>query len=338
LFGGEPTYNKKVIKLINQIVETGNSSHIDLYINTNGSSDIVNRIPLLHRFRSVEIGVSIDGIGAHFEYTRHGLNYEKLVSNIKQWQAYFLKHDIPATITSITTVSILNIFYLPEIKQEINQLLGRDPFWNLLVDPDWLSIKHMPAALKSQVIEVLKYDSSFDEFITLLKQPAVPASWQQFLQVTQTLDEIRNESFNAVFPEFSKLVQQYGYSGADLEQANFGKIIVYIGDHAHPQGWYLENNARSRDRNAIKITKDIYDKLQPGIYYTSLKDVGSADNLKTVCNQADTIVYQEPSCWQDTPNIRGRLRVFINRHIVTKISPSKKTVEKVLKKFKEKIL
>jgi len=336
LFGGEPIYNKKVINLINQIVDSGNSLHIDLYINTNGSSDIVNRIPLLHRFRSVEIGVSIDGIGAHFEYTRHGVDYEKLVSNIKQWQTYFLQHKTPVTITSITTVSILNIFYLPQIKQQVKQLLGNDPFWNLLVDPDWLNIKHMPQALKSQVIKVLKDDSAFDEFVNLLTQPAEPAAWQQFLQITQTLDEIRKENFDHVFPEFAKLIKQYGYTGADLEQVEFGKIIVYIGDQVHPLGWYLEDNARNRDRNAVKITAAIHDKLQPGIYYTSLADVGGTDNLKKVCDQADTIIYQEPSWWQDTPRKRHRIFRMIFRQLFKKVSPSKKTVEKILEEFKEK--
>lgn len=335
LFGGEPTYNKKVIKLINQIVESGNSSHIDLYINTNGSSDIINRIPLLHRFRSVEIGVSIDGIGAHFEYTRHGLDYEKLVSNVKQWQAYFLQYDVPLTITSITTVSILNIFYLPQIKQQVKQLLGNDPFWNLLVEPAWLNIKHMPQALKSQVIEVLKDDSAFDEFVNWLEQPVEPAVWQQFLQITQALDEIRKENFDDVFPEFAKLIKQYGYAGADLG-IDFGKIIVYIGDHVHPLGWYLEVTARDRDCHAVKITTDnIHDKLQPGIYYTSLPDVGGADNLKKLFDQADTIIYQEPIRWQDTPRRHKFVRMIFGQ-LFKKISPSKKTIEKILKEFKEK--
>jgi len=326
LFGGEPTYNKKVINLLNQIVEAGHSSHIDLYINTNGSSDIVDRIPLLHQFHSVEIGVSIDGVGDQFEYIRHGVSYEKLVSNIKRWQSYFSQHNIPATITSITTVSILNIFYLTQIKQEVNQLLGKDPFWNLLVDPDFLNVKHMPKALKSQVIDMLKSDGSFDEFINLLEQPALPEAWQQFLQITQALDTIRKEKFDVVFPEFAKLIKEYGYSGSDLDEIGFGKVVVYVGDKAHPLGWYLENSARSNDRNAVKITKDTCNNLLPGVYYTSLQDAGSKENLQIICKQADTIFYQEPSYWQDTP------RGFFAR-LFKRPSPTKKTIEHILKEF-----
>lgn len=340
LFGGEPTYNKKVIRLLNQIVDAGDSSHIDLYINTNGSSDIVNRIPLLHRFRSVEIGVSIDGIGAHFEYIRHGIEYDKLVANIKQWQAYFAEHSIPATITSITTVSILNIFYLPQIKQEVNALLGKDPFWNLLIDPDFLNIKHMPAALKAQVIKVLKKDPSFNEFVTLLEQPALPVAWQKFLQVTRALDNIRKENFNTVFPEFAKLVKKHGYSGSDLNQVNFNKVIVYLGDRAHVDGWYLENNAQDHERNAIKITTDIYNKLTPGVYYTSLYDVGSMENLQDVCRQADVIVYQEPDTWQDVPYLQGIAGWIVGpiyNWIVRPVSPSMKITEQVLTEFKDKV-
>lgn len=336
LFGGEPTYNKKVIRLLNQIVDAGDSLHIDLYINTNGSSDIINRIPLLHRFRSVEIGVSIDGIGSHFEYIRHGVEYSKLVDNIKQWQAYFAEHNIPATITSITTVSILNIFYLPEIKRAVNELLGKDPFWNLLVDPDFLNIKHMPNALKKQVIKVLKTDSSFNEFVTLLKQPALPQAWQKFLQVTQALDKIRKENFNTVFPEFAKLVKKYGYSGQDLDQVKFNKIIVFLGDRSHVDGWYLENNAQDYERNAVKLTADICNKLKPGVYYTSLNSVESEENLQNVCKQADIIVYQEPVTWQDSPYLYGLIG-WILRWSIRPTSPSKKIINKILVEFKDKV-
>ena len=197
----------KVIWLLNQLVEQGLSKNIVLYINTNGSVNIVEKIPNIKEFARVEIGVSLDGVKEHFDYIRHGLDYDQVITNIKLWQAYFKQHNVDYWIDSISTVDILNIYYLPELKRAVMEVLPLSPFWNLLVQPEYLFIKNMPDHVKSAVIEKLSSDSEFSDLISVIQQPADLKEWDKFLEVTPALDKIRNENFKEIFSEFNSIIE-----------------------------------------------------------------------------------------------------------------------------------
>jgi organic radical activating enzyme len=205
LFGGEPMYNKQVHKLLKRIVDQGDAQHIILYINTNGSVDILDRIPFISEFAEIEIGVSIDGVGQHFNYIRHGLDYNTVKQNVINWRNYFEKAKIKHSIDSISTVNILNVYYLPELKAAVKEILPLAPFWNLLVEPKYLFIKNMPDKIKSAVIAKLSNDPEFEDLISVIQQPGDPEQWQRFLTFTAGLDEIRQESFDQTFPEFAAI-------------------------------------------------------------------------------------------------------------------------------------
>ncbi len=206
LFGGEPTYNKSVIRLLNKLVNSGDSKHIVLYINTNGSVDIVDRMPAIKEFRKIEIGVSFDGYDEKFNYIRHGAEFEQAVRNVQRWQQYFKENSVDYWIDSISTVSILNVYYLPELKERVMKLLPLSPFWNLLVNPAYLYIKNMPDNVKKQVIKKLSSDSEFDDVINVINQPADLTAWKDFVTITTSLDSIRKEDFGKTFPEFAGII------------------------------------------------------------------------------------------------------------------------------------
>jgi MoaA/NifB/PqqE/SkfB family radical SAM enzyme len=205
LFGGEPLYNKKVRTLLERIAVAGHSQQLNLYINTNGSVDLVKQIPLIKEFKEIEIGVSIDDIGDRFEYLRHGVKFDQLVNNVRSWQNYFDQHGVKYYIDSITTVSVFNILYLPEIKKFVQSLLPQAPFWNLLVHPDYLFIKNMPDHIKAAAVQKLSNDIEFDDLINVMQQPAdIP--FDKFLSITNALDIIRSENFQQTFPELANLI------------------------------------------------------------------------------------------------------------------------------------
>ena len=201
LFGGEPLYNKKVLALLDRIVENGHSKQLNLYINTNGSVNLIDKVPRIHEFNEVEIGVSIDGVDKQFEYIRHGIRYVDVINNVQAWQKYFKEKNTKFFIDSITTVNVFNVFSLLEIKQEITKLLPQSPFWNLLVNPDHLFIKNMPDKVKEKVITKLQVDTEFNDIINVIKQPADSQAWDKFLTISKALDNIRNENFKQTFPE-----------------------------------------------------------------------------------------------------------------------------------------
>lgn len=209
LFGGEPMFNKQVYRLLEKIVDHGHASHIILYINTNGSVDILKKFPFIDKFQEIEIGVSIDGVKKQFDYIRHGLDYETVIKNVQSWRRHFEKIGIKHSIDSISTVNILNVYYLPELKKAVQEILPLPPFWNLLVEPKYLFIKNMPDSVKSAVIEKLEQDCEFDDLISVINQPSDPEQWQRFLKFTTGLDQLRHESFSKTFPEFSAIIDKF---------------------------------------------------------------------------------------------------------------------------------
>jgi MoaA/NifB/PqqE/SkfB family radical SAM enzyme len=209
LFGGEPLYNKKVIYLLNHLVESGESQHIVIYINTNGSVDLSSQVPCLIHFKEVEIGVSIDDIGDRFNYQRHGLDYDQVISNIRRWQIFFNAQNTKYYIDSITTVNAFNVWNLPAIKQAVKELLPQAPFWNLLVEPKHLFIKNLPDEFKHEVVEKLSQDlDEFSDLINVIQQPRDDAEWQKFKEITNGLDLIRKENAANIFPELAKYLLQ----------------------------------------------------------------------------------------------------------------------------------
>ena len=209
LFGGEPMYNKKVYHMLERIVELGYSKNIILYINTNGSVNIVEKMPFLKEFKQIEIGVSIDGAEDQFEYIRHGILWQDVKNNVAECRKYFEQHQVHYSIDAICTVEILNVYYLPEIKQAVKEILPLAPFWNLLIDPNYLFIKNMPDSVKQAVIDKLIRDpEEFGDIIQVIQQPADISQWETFNQLTNTLDDIRNESFQLTFPEFYNIINK----------------------------------------------------------------------------------------------------------------------------------
>ena len=118
------------------------------------------------------------------------------------------KFKTPLYIDSITTVSVYNILYLPEIKESVQRILPQPPFWNLLITPDHLFIKNMPDQIKYQIIKKLELESNseFETIINVLSQPRDPIAWTKFIQIRDALDTIRNEDFQKIFPELAAMI------------------------------------------------------------------------------------------------------------------------------------
>ena len=210
LFGGEPAYNKQVARLLADIADRGLAAGMTLYINTNGSVDILERMPAVKEFGVVEIGVSIDGVGAQFDYIRHGLDYDSVIANVVAWRQWFESRGRRYSIDSISTVQILNVFYLPELRDAVKRVLPLPPFWNLLIEPSYLFIKNMPDHAKAAVLDKLAGDADFDDIRSVISQPSDDNAWQQFQEVTNVLDQIRGENFAETFPEWHKILFKTG--------------------------------------------------------------------------------------------------------------------------------
>jgi len=83
--GGEPTlHNKSLTAMLNALVESGQASNIELWLNTNTTIFDSNFYELLDKFKQIRLMLSIDGIEESFEYIRYPAKWNIVDSNIKK--------------------------------------------------------------------------------------------------------------------------------------------------------------------------------------------------------------------------------------------------------------
>jgi len=315
LFGGEPLYNKKVIGLLNKAIDLGHGTNMDLYVNTNGSVNILQKIKHIDQFNEIDIGVSIDAPPEHFSYVRHPLKFSAVQENVKNWLNYFIHNNINYNLQSISTVSIYNVLYLPELEKEIIALTGHSPFWNILIYPKHLSIASLPLEVKNTVADKLKKYGGFDEIINFMFNNATSEQdLKEFFAVRDQLDSIRNESFADTFPELHQLLES--------NKPVLDRVIVFIGDLSQDyHGQYLEYMTRTHGHNTCHLLSDLENidntvlvtevdgvkhqlelqDLAPGYYYTGVTKWSDIAKLQHVLKKAHEIVYAPPEFWSDGP-------------------------------------
>lgn len=228
--GGEPLIMDEHYLILEELIALGRTS-ILLSYNTNMSNlrfrdkyaqDYWNK------FDKVHIGVSIDDIGERGEYFRHGTNWKKIVENIQA-----VKKACPHVVFSLNcTISLFNVFYIPEIHQtavELGLIKPGNFFANVLLDPVEYRVQELPKAFrekaKKKIRDYLMYlqdDSSIDSnelmrlssalstVIKVLSDDQTKSSISSFLSLTDKLDAIRGESFVEVYPELAFLREEWG--------------------------------------------------------------------------------------------------------------------------------
>src|SRR5262249_54305273 len=66
--GGEPLINRRVTEMIDFLMRSGASRHIDLELSTNCTRVDARMLDRFQRFRRVNVLLSLDGVGDVFEY------------------------------------------------------------------------------------------------------------------------------------------------------------------------------------------------------------------------------------------------------------------------------
>lgn len=75
IFGGEPSIDPAVSKLIDWLLDTGMSKTLNLSISTNCKLPFNKITENIDQFKTVRINVSLDAIGPKFDYLRYGAEW-----------------------------------------------------------------------------------------------------------------------------------------------------------------------------------------------------------------------------------------------------------------------
>ena len=201
--GGEPFVSPEARKIIKILAQSEYSKNIIVQITTNGS--IINKDILsdLQKFKQVWIGVSIDDVGPRLEYQRKGAVWDTIQSNILTLK----KQDWIAFLNIHPTINNYNIWDIDELldwadTHEIRTII------NVLHGPERLCIKNLHDAIKEKILEKHGDDPRLQQVLTYMSDNCDP-NVAHFVSETEFIDNIRNENFKEVFPQWSKLIYDY---------------------------------------------------------------------------------------------------------------------------------
>jgi hypothetical protein len=208
-YGGEPFLNRRHFEVLERSVREGHAGRQTLRYNSNGTIFPAKAMEsLFPEFLDAQVFLSIDDLGSRFEYQRHGAIWTEVLENTRK----FLAQD-KVTIGVCVTVSIFNVFSLFEIL-DFWRAEGAKVFLNLLVGPEQLRIKHLPAAAKKILMrefsarDLTKYQgvllNRVEAIFQHLMEEGDPACWAAFAADVKVHDTFRKEDWKSVFPALAE--------------------------------------------------------------------------------------------------------------------------------------
>ena len=223
--GGEPLLMDEHWKILEMLVENKRFD-VRLAYNTNCSMLTYGKKNVMDywaqwEWGKIEVWPSIDELGPRAELIRSGTVWHKVEKNLKDLTT--LKNII---LRPGITVGAWNVFRLPEIIRHLvdigviipGSLQYKNFFINLLESPKWYHVHILSDKHRADTIKKLnsfikehnaKYDTDLSHLFTHilheLEKPRDMHSVAKFLQITDQVDNIRNENLFEVIPELGYL-------------------------------------------------------------------------------------------------------------------------------------
>lgn len=237
--GGEPLMIKEHKDFIKEIINQNHQDHISLKYNTNIIFLDDEMIELWTKFKSVQVGVSLDALDDRNYYIRYPSNWDIIVSNLNKLDN--TPDNIEVTIAC--ALQVLNIKHITDfVKWKVTQnykkinLFKRD---NVMIGGGLINMHfvYLPSYLDIRILTQHDKDeisNQFNELKTWLWNNYTTSDWfwkenpygwlrwegilkflhsedrsnliPSFKQYIHSLDKIRNTSAANTFPELSHLL------------------------------------------------------------------------------------------------------------------------------------
>jgi MoaA/NifB/PqqE/SkfB family radical SAM enzyme len=158
------------------------------------------------KFKKVDIQLSIDGLGKHFEYSRWPAIWDDVEANIRRYQDR--QKSFPNIKISIGhVISVFTVYYFPEFYKWCLQNNLKDPFISLLSIPTHYDIRSLPLNVKEKIKEKLER-YHFNNIINYMYQGDLSTHYESCQKYINMLDQDRNQSFKETFPEFYQILKE----------------------------------------------------------------------------------------------------------------------------------
>ena len=210
LAGGEPLLMKENLELL-QLLKEKNPT-VNLRINTNLSKVDTKIFNLICEFENVHWIISVDEMGAEFEYVRYGGKWEDFLDNLDQISK--LDHKITFNMLH----HLLNYRSLFDTVKFFKELGFHNNSFVIgaLLQPDFLNIRHLPNTMLQSVERELQdwisqkpgflLENSLRNVLQYIKTP-VEKNIEYCLTHIAKMDRRRNINSRVVFAELYNLIE-----------------------------------------------------------------------------------------------------------------------------------
>jgi len=189
LLGGEPFLMKEVYRMLNHVMETKHSHHINLEVTTNLSQPFNDYwLKVVDNFEQVKITGSVDGLFDRYEYIRPGSNWKEIDDRAK----YIL--DLSGKIENLdmrlsACGMTLTAHQHNEMPDYWKNTVGFEHFdIEQVYEPSFMSYQSLHPKLREQYKINAGSDYDSKEWDMLIKQMAIQ-------------DKIHGTDFKKTFPE-----------------------------------------------------------------------------------------------------------------------------------------
>ena len=207
--GGEPflsgvTEQKKLLK---HYIDSGRSADITLHYITNATIfPDAEWWQLWSHFREIDLQLSIDGVGARYEYIRYPAVWK---DTVKHTERYVQKEKQLSNfrLSVSHTVSAYNIFYLDEFFTWCREIGLPRPWLGRVHDPAhmrpelWPNKQHIVAQLMQSVHEDVQ------TWAEMISNTTDHEYFDEFCQRLHQHDQYRGLDFAKIFPEMAPYIK-----------------------------------------------------------------------------------------------------------------------------------
>lgn len=210
--GGEPFLSgvREQKKLLQHYIDSGQAQGISIHYTTNATVfPDAEWWELWKHFREIDMQLSIDGIGARYEYIRYPASWEDTERTV---QRYIQQEKLIANLRlSVShTVSAYNIFYLDEFFSWCRKIGLPTPWLGRVHRPAHMTPEVWPAIVRQRIAKHLGSSQHSDV-----------NTWAQVVARSDDSDQ---------FDEFCKRLHQHDrYRGLDFANT-FPEMASYIND------------------------------------------------------------------------------------------------------------
>jgi sulfatase maturation enzyme AslB (radical SAM superfamily) len=204
--GGEPLLDKNHLNALKTMIERGIASDVSIHYNTNGSIINDELLETWQHFKKIDLAISIDDMGERFNIQRPGdkADWDLIAQNVKYIKANKTNNVI---LNLQCVISTMNVYYLPELCDWIDEIGFEDLHFSILYNPAHLSLLTIPKRAADLAVEKLRshrFNSNTQPFIDTAVGLLERARQQENIPLVnyiKQLDDLRGEDFAAAHPE-----------------------------------------------------------------------------------------------------------------------------------------